>query len=84
MELKHSEIKEIEVHLMLFIEWFYATYYQHSPERLPVCKYTVHALLHLIRNIHMWGPASYFWQFPEVQASHRFANLNRGDYVAFS
>jgi len=84
MELKHSEIKEIETHLMLFVEWFYGTYYQQNPERLPVCKYTVHSLLHLIRDIQMWGPASYFWQFPEVQANHGCANLPRSDCVAFS
>ena len=84
MELKHSEIKEIETHLTLFVEWFYSTYYQQNPERLPVCKYTVHALLHLIHDIQMWGPASYFWQFPEVQTNCGCANLTRNDCVAFS
>jgi len=66
LELKHSEIDEIEKHLHSFVEWFYDTYYQQNPQRLPVCKYTVHALLHLIRDIRMWGPAAYYWQFPEV------------------
>jgi len=65
-ELKYSEIDEIEKHLTLFIAWFYNTYYQQNAQRLPVCKYTVHALLHLVHYIRMWGPAVYFWQFPEV------------------
>jgi len=84
LELKHSEIGEIEKHLTLFVEWFYDTYYQQNPQRLPVCKYTVHALLHLVRDIRMWGSASYFWQFPEVQVFKTgCANLSRSDCVAF-
>src|SRR6266516_6898910 len=65
-ELSYAEIKEIETHLVLFVEWFYKTYYRQSQNRLPVCKYTIHCLLHVIRDIRNWGSASYFWQFPEV------------------
>ena len=68
-ELRYSEIDEIEKHLTLFLIWFYNIYYQQVPRRLPVCKYTVHALMHLVRDIRTWGSASYFWQFPEVLTS---------------
>ena len=66
MELTNTEIDEIEKHLTLFVAWYYDTFYQQDPDRLPVCKYTVHCLLHLIQDIRNFGPASYFWQFPEV------------------
>jgi len=65
-ELTCAEIGEIEKHLNSFLIWFYNTYYQQDPRRLPVCKYTVHALMHLVRDVRSWGSACYFWQFPEV------------------
>lgn len=65
-ELTFREIMEFERQMTLFIQWFYDTYYQGKYERLPVCKYTIHGLLHLARDIQNWGSASYFWQFPEV------------------
>ena len=68
-ELKCLEIEEIERHLTLFVGWFYDTFYQRNYERLPVCKYTIHSLLHLIRDVRNWGSALYFWQFPEVPPS---------------
>ena len=84
-ELKYSEIDEIERHLALFLIWFYNTYYQQNPERLPICKYTIHALMHLVRDIRTWGSASYFWQFPEVLAFNSgCAKLSRSNFVAFS
>ena len=65
-ELEYSEIDEIGKHLALFLKWFLNTYYQDNNRRLPVCKYTVHALMHLVRDVRNWGPACNFWQFPEV------------------
>jgi len=65
-EIKYAEIEEIEKHLTSFLTWFYNTYHQQHPRRLPVCKYTVHALMHLVRDVRTWGSACYFWQFPEV------------------
>jgi hypothetical protein len=66
LEVTHREINEIEKHLTLFVGWYYDTFYHQDAARLPVCKYTVHCLLHLIQDIRNWGPASYFWQFSEV------------------
>ena len=65
-ELEYSEIDEIGKHLALFLKWFLNTYYQENNRRLPVCKYTVHALMHLVRDVRNWGPACNFWQFAEV------------------
>jgi hypothetical protein len=65
-EIKYAEIEEVEKHLTSFLIWFYNTYHQQHLRRLPVCKYTVHALMHLVRDIRSWGSACYFWQFPEV------------------
>src|SRR5271169_2363026 len=67
LELTHGKIDEIEMHLTLFLAWYYDTFYQQDLKRLPACKYTVHCLLHLVQDIRNWGPASYFWQFPEVR-----------------
>jgi Transposase family tnp2 len=63
MELTHGEIDEIENHLTLFVKWYYDTFYQHNANLLPVCKYTVHCLLHSVQDVRNWGPASYFWQY---------------------
>jgi Transposase family tnp2 len=65
-QIEMSQVMEIENHLVKFIKWYYDTYYQYQQERLPACKYTVHALLHLVQDIKNWGPASYYWQYPEV------------------
>jgi hypothetical protein len=84
-ELRHSEIGEIEKHLTLFLIWFYNIYCQQDPRRLPVCKYTVHALMYLVRDIRSWGSTSYFWQFPEVVTFvTACAKLSRSGFVAFS
>lgn len=84
-ELRYSEINEIEKHLTLFLIWFYNIYYQQDPRRLPVCKYTVHALMHLVRDIRTWGSASYFWQFPEVMTFDTgCAKLSRNGSAVFS
>lgn len=65
-ELTHTEIEEVEYHIMLFVKWYYDTFYQLDQDRLPACKYTIHGLLHLVDGLRNWGSASYFWQFPEV------------------
>jgi len=63
------DIEQIDTLLRQFITWFYNTFYGRRYDRLPVCKYTVHALLHLSREVRNWGPASYFWQYAEVCCS---------------
>jgi hypothetical protein len=63
-----EEIDEIETNLNLFTKWYYDTFYQGHYDRLPACKYTIHAILHLVHDIRNWGPSSYYWQFPEVQS----------------
>jgi hypothetical protein len=65
-QLQDTELDEIEHHIKQFTEWYYATFYQRQYARLPACKYTVHALLHLAREVRNWGSASYFWQYAEV------------------
>jgi len=39
-------------------------YYQHEPERLPVCPLTIHALLHIPDQIRWMGPCWTTWAFP--------------------
>ena len=39
-------------------------YYQHSPERLPTCLLTIHALLHIPDQIRWMGPCWTTWAFP--------------------
>lgn len=70
-QVEYNEILEIEKHLALFAKWYYDTFYQRNYQRLPACKYTIHGLLHLTHDIRNWGPASYFWQFPEVPVPGR-------------
>ena len=65
-QILDTELDEIEHHLKSFTEWYYATFYQRQYARLPACKYTIHALLHLAREVRNWGSASYFWQYAEV------------------
>jgi len=65
-EINMEEIDEVETHLILFIKWFYDTFYQGKYERLPACKYTIHAMVHIFQDIRNWGPVCYYWQFPEV------------------
>ena len=71
-EITYEEIEEIEKHLMIFLKWFYETYYQYREAQLPVCKYTVHSLLHMVDHIREWGPACYYWQYPEVLSPNIF------------
>ena len=65
-EISNEEIDEIDHNLRLFSKWFYDTFYGREYERLPACKYTIHCLCHLARDIRNWGSASNFWQFPQV------------------
>jgi hypothetical protein len=65
-QITDDEIKEVEQLLHKFLEWYYDTFYQMKSERLPACKYTTHALIHIPRDLQNWGPSSYYWQFPEV------------------
>jgi hypothetical protein len=51
LELTYEDIDEIELQLKLFVAWYYETFYQRDPSRLLVCKYTIHCLLHLVKNI---------------------------------
>ena len=65
-EIRYEEVELIQKHILIFLHWFYDTFYRSEYERLLACKYTIHALAHLIDGIRNWGSASYFWQFPEV------------------
>ena len=65
-EISNDEIEEIETQLTQFVEWFYKTYYQQNQDRLSACTYTIHALLHIPRDVRNWGSALYFSQVPLV------------------
>ena len=78
-----AEIQHIDTLLKQFITWFYDQFYGQKYDRLQVCKYTVHALLHLSREVRNWGPASYFWQYAEVSWLIGLANCLRNAYVEF-
>jgi len=65
-EITMEEMEDVETQLILFIKWFYDTFYQGKYERLPACKYTIHCMLHIFHDLRNWGPVCYYWQFPEV------------------
>lgn len=65
-EIEFEQLDILEQQLRLFLKWFYNTFYKYENKRLPVLKYTVHALVHLIEDVKNWGPSSYFWQYPQV------------------
>jgi len=65
-EIESTELHLIDNLLKQFSDWFYSTFYRREYDYLQVCKYTIHALLHIPREIRNWGPASYFWQYAEV------------------
>ena len=39
-------------------------YYQYSPDNLPTCPVTIHALLHIVGSIEASGPMWEYWAFP--------------------
>ena len=81
-EITYDEMTEMEKQLALFMDWFYKDVYAGNVKRLPTCKYTIHALSHLVDNIRAWGSASYFWQFAEVDP-HCHVAYCRNDCVGF-
>jgi len=66
IEVRLTDIDLMEAQLPLFLKWFYDTFYQNDHDRLPICKYTEHCLVHFIQDIRNWGSATLYWQFPEV------------------
>jgi Transposase family tnp2 len=73
IEIRYTEMDLIESQLRLFMTWFYNTFYQQDHERLPVCKYTEHCLIHIAHDIRNWGSATYYWQFPEVYLLEKYS-----------
>jgi hypothetical protein len=69
IEIRYTDMDVMETQLTLFVKWFYDAFYQNDHERLPICKYTEHCLVHIVRDIRNWGSACYYWQFPEVLSS---------------
>jgi hypothetical protein len=67
-DVTYEGIAEMDYQLELFLKWYYETFYGNRAKNLPVCKYTVHGLTHLTKNIRDWGSAAYFWQFAEVSS----------------
>jgi hypothetical protein len=59
-------------------------YYQHKPERLPVCPVTIHALLHIPDQIRWMGPCWTTWAFLERQCEYfqRSIQSQRNPYVS--
>jgi len=68
-QISDQDLAEIELNLNKFTKWFYDTYYGRKYDRLPVCKYTMHGLSHLVQSLKSWGPACYTWQYPMVTNS---------------
>jgi hypothetical protein len=60
-----ADTEEIRHLLADFVNDFYRLFYCNEYERLRVCKYTIHSVLHISDCIEWWGPASHFWQYPE-------------------
>ncbi|OSD02646.1 hypothetical protein PYCCODRAFT_1367075 [Trametes coccinea BRFM310] len=63
-ELTMLEIDGIRVGLQQWVMKYEELYYQYSPERLPTCPLTIHALLHIADSIIFSGPVWASWAFP--------------------
>ena len=66
IEVRLTDIALMETQLPLFLKWFYDAFYQNDHDRLPICKYTEHCLVHIVQDVRNWGSATLYWQFPEV------------------
>lgn len=58
------DIDSAEVLLQKFVVGYKKIYYNNDPERLKGCTLQIHSLLHLPKNVRLFGPVSGFWQFP--------------------
>jgi Transposase family tnp2 len=82
IEIRYTEMDLIDSQLRLFMDWFHDTFYQRDHERLPICKYTEHCIMHILRDLRNWGSATYYWQFPEVYSLQPlYSYRNRSDCV---
>jgi hypothetical protein len=82
IEIRYTEMDLIDSQLRLFMDWFHDTFYQRDHERLPICKYTEHCIMHIMRDLRNWGSATYYWQFPEVYSLQPlYSYRNRSDCV---
>jgi hypothetical protein len=78
------------LNLQLTVLWQPRIYYQFSPDRLPICPLTIHALLHIADSIEASGPVWASWAFPTERhcgslipaiKSHRFPFQSLDRYV---
>ncbi|KAI0692136.1 hypothetical protein C8T65DRAFT_586838 [Cerioporus squamosus] len=63
-EITTGEVQQIREGLIQWVLKYEKMYYQHNPERLPMCPLTIHALLHIADSIEMVGPVWASWAFP--------------------
>ncbi|KAH7879638.1 uncharacterized protein C8R40DRAFT_1200788 [Lentinula edodes] len=63
-EISSVEVEEVRVGFIKWVKEYERIYYQYSPERLPVCPLTIHALLHIAPSIKATGPVWCYWAFP--------------------
>ncbi|KAJ7048297.1 hypothetical protein C8F01DRAFT_1267845 [Mycena amicta] len=62
-DITHQEINDLEDSIIDWVQKYEEYYYQYKPERLSACTTTIHALLHIPRNIRNCGPVWTWWTF---------------------
>ncbi|KAG9121451.1 hypothetical protein FRC07_002590 [Ceratobasidium sp. 392] len=58
-----ERINQLRVEIAGYVERFEKYYYQYDYDRLPACKLTLHALLHVADDVKLTGPPWASWSF---------------------
>ncbi len=61
--LSRRMLEDFEVVCKSFFRHFMSTYYKYEPKRLHLCRYVIHLILHLPRNVERSGPVSLLGQW---------------------
>ncbi|KAG8705736.1 hypothetical protein FRC08_001487 [Ceratobasidium sp. 394] len=62
-EITSAQIDELQTWINTWVNDYEKYYYQYSPERLPACPLTIHALLHMPYYLRRTGPLWASWAF---------------------
>ena len=66
--LRHSlttaDLCQIQWFCKQFVTEFVRLFFRHYPNQIKLCRYSVHAMLHLSQCLEVVGPCFTFWEFP--------------------
>ena len=78
-------VEQFEADCKAFVRHFMNRYYQYKSERLHLCRYVIHLVLHLPENVRRSGPISLSGQWSmEIYAGHLNQRCNATDRLAGS